>query len=554
MFFRERSNLKRLRHIVYVFLKYGFSPLIERLHLYRVVSIARRLRLKREAEELSLPERLRLAFEELGPTFIKLGQLLSARPDILSDEYIQELRKLLDEVPPERPEEIVKEIETDLGTPRKRIFKSFDKEPVAAASIAQVHFAVLHDGREVAVKVQRPGIRETIERDIEILYYIAKLLERYIPETRLFNPRGLVDEFSRMVSREMDFLYEASSMERMAVEARDEKDLIIPKVIREYTTRRVLTMERLRGIKVDDVEGLRASGIDPRRVAKRLAEIYMKQILTYGFFHADPHPGNIFVTEDGCIGLCDFGIMGRLSERIKEGLADLMIGVVNMDYDGVVRVQVNLGVVSEDVDIEELKEDMRDLLAPYHGRPLKEINPVEVFSQIIRIGVKYGIRLPKELMLLDKTFLVLDSLLRRLAPELVLLEIAQPFAAEIARKRKSPGKAIEDLLHETQALQTYLRDYPGQIHRLLKKMIEDRFTIDFIHKGLESLIDEVDRSSNRLTFGIIVSSLIIGSTLIILSGVGPKAYGVSILGIVTFALGALLGLALTILILRSGKY
>lgn len=554
MFFRERDNIKRLREIVYVFLKYGFSPLVERLHLYRLVSIGRRLRLRKEAEELSLPERLRLAFEELGPTFIKLGQLLSTRPDVLPEEYIQELRKLLDKVPPERSEDIVKEIEEELGVPVGSVFKSFNRKPVAAASIAQVHLATLHDGREVAVKVQRPKIRKTIERDIRILYYIARLLERYIPETQLFNPTGIVDEFSRMISREMDFLYEASSMERMAVETKGEEDLIIPEVIREYTTKRVLTMERLYGIRVDDVDRLVMAGIDPRDVARRLAEIYMKQIFLYGFFHADPHPGNIFITKDGRIGLCDFGIMGRLNERLKLGLADLMIAVVNTDYDAVAELQITLGVIKEEVDIEELKEDMRDLLVPYHGRPLKEINPAEVFSQIIGIGIKYGIRLPKELMLLDKTFLVLDALLRRLAPDLVLLEIARPFALRIIKERRAPKKALSDLLKETQSLQTYVREYPDQIHRLLKKMVEDRFTIDFTHRGLENLIGEMDRSSNRLTFGIIVSSLIIGSALIILSGVGPKVYGISVFGVIIFALGAILGFALTILILKSGKY
>ncbi len=553
MFFRERGNVKRLREIVYVFLKYGFTPLIERLHLYRVVSIARRLRLRKEAEELSLPERLRLAFEELGPTFIKLGQLLSARPDILPDEYIQELRKLLDEVPPVRPEEIVKAVETELELPIGAVFKRFERRPVAAASIAQVHLAVLHDGREVAVKIQRPGIKETIEKDIAILRYIARLIDRYIPESRLFNPTGIVDEFARMVAREMDFLLEASSMERMSSLV-EEEDIIIPEVVREYTTKKVLTMERLRGMKVDHVEGLMEAGIDPGDVARRLAEFYLKQILIYGFFHADPHPGNIFVREDGKIGLCDFGIMGRLSGRLKEGLADLMIAVINMDYEAIPNLQIALGVVKEEVDVEELKEDMRDLLAPYHGRPLREINPAEVFSQIIRIGIKYGIRLPKEFMLLDKTFLVLDSLLRTLDPEIVLLEIAKPFAIGIIRERKRPEKALSEFLQETQTLQAYMREYPSQIHRLLKKMVEDRFTVDFTHRGLENFIGEMDRSSNRLTFGLIVSSLIVGSALIILSGEGPKIYGFSALGIITFGLGALLGFLLTILILRSGKY
>lgn len=555
--YSRNISIKRLRDIVLVFVKYGFYPLVERIHLYRVVSIFKRLRLTKRAkekEELSLSQRLRLTFEELGPTFIKFGQLLSSRPDIMPEDYTKELSRLLDEVPPVDFEEIAEEIEDELKLPIDKIFLKFDKKPIAAASIAQVYTATLYDGKEVAVKVQRPGIKDVIEKDINILYYIAHLLERYLPESQLFNPKGIVDEFSRSISREMDFLYEASSIERIASQFRGEEAVLVPKVIREYTTRKVITMERIKGIRIDDIESLIREDIDPREIARKVADIYLRQVLIHGFFHADPHPGNIFVLPNGRIGLCDFGITGRLDERLKEALASLLIALVNMDYDAMVKLYIELGVVKEDVNIDEFREDMRDLIMPYHGRSLKEINPLEVFGEIIKVGIKYKIRLPRAFILLNKTFILLDSLLRRIAPDFILLEVAQPFALEIIKRRTSPERVLKDIVSHTQEIQGYLKDYPTQIHRLLQKMVEDKFTVDFMHKGLDHLIEEMDRSSNRLTFGIIVSALIIGSSFIMLSGVGPKFLGFSVLGIVGFGIGALLGFGLALLILRSGKF
>ncbi len=554
---RYSIHIRRLKDIVIVFLKYGFYPLIKRIHLHRVISLLYILRFKKgvkEGERLSYPERLRLAFEELGPTFIKLGQLLSSRPDILSDEYIDELTKLLDEVPPEDFADIKNVIERELNAPIRDVFYSFEETPVAAASIAQVHLATLYDGREVAVKVQRPGIRDIIRDDIGIFYYIANLMERHYPESRIFNPKGVIDEFSRVVNREMDFLFEASSMERMAKELRTEKGVLVPPVIREFTTRRVLTMGRLKGIRIDDVDGLVEQGIDPGEIARRVATLYLKQVFVTGFFHGDPHPGNIFVSNDGTIGLCDFGIMGSLDDRLREALANLLVAVVNMDYESIVKIHVDIGVVGEDVDIMELREDIRDLLVPYHGRSLREINPVEVFAGIVRVGIKNNVRLPRSLMLLDRTLLILDSLLRRLDPEFVLLDIAEPFAMEIIKKQKGPERILKDIADETYAIQGYIRDYPSQIHRLFKKMLDDKFTVDFMHKGLDHLIGEMDRSSNRLTFGIIVAALIVGSSFIMLVGEGPKVFGLSLLGVVGFGIGSLLGFILVILILRSGKY
>ncbi len=551
------GNIKRLRDIVLVFVRYGFYPLIKRIHLHRVVSVIRLLRFSRKArerEELALPQRLRLVFEELGPTFIKLGQLLSARPDVLPEEYIEELKKLLDEVPPVSFEEISRQVESEFNSSIEEVFLKFDKTPVAAASIAQVHFAVLYDGSEVAVKVQRPGIKDVIEKDISILYHIARLLEKYVPESRLFNPKGIINEFSRTVSREMDFLHEASNIETMSKDLEGKKDIVIPCVIREYTTKRVLTMERLKGIRIDDTDGLKENNINSCEVAKKLASAYLQQILINGFFHADPHPGNIFVLPDARIGLCDFGIMGRLDDKLKESLANMLIAIVNTDYDAIVKLHIELGLVGEDVDITELREDIRDLMAPYYGLSLREINPVEVFADIVKVGLKNKVRLPRAFLLLDKTMLILDSLLRNLDPDFLILDIARPFAIKIIKKKKSPEHLLSDFSEKAYEIQGYIKDYPAQFHRLLKKMLEDKFTVDFMHKGLDNFIGEIDRSSNRLTFGIIVAALIVGSSFIMLSGQGDRLFGFSTLGVIGFFVSSVLGLCLAFVILRSGKF
>ncbi|MEK7851466.1 MAG: AarF/UbiB family protein, partial [Deltaproteobacteria bacterium] len=317
------KNIQRMRHIVAVFIKHGLYSVVERMNLHRIVPFTRRFRKKGIEEELTLPERIRLAFEELGPTFIKLGQLLSTRLDILPEDYIEEFRKFQDEVPSFPFEKAVSQIERELKAPISQLFQKIEEVPVAAASIAQVHRAVLLDGREAVVKVQRPGIEKTLDTDIGIMYTIANLLLRYFPELSILDPVAIVDEFSRTIKREMDFTLEASNTVKFREMFKEDPNVYIPEVHWEYTSKRVLTMERIKGIKVDNVEKLKEKDIDPAGVAHIIGETFLRVVMEEGFFHGDFHAGNIFVLGPERIALVDFGITGRVVRELRESLATI---------------------------------------------------------------------------------------------------------------------------------------------------------------------------------------------------------------------------------------
>ena len=400
------KGIKRLRTIVFVFVKYGFQPFVERLHLTGLLTLTQRLMLRKPVQGLSDAQRLRLAIEELGPSFIKVGQLLSTRPDVLPEEFIIELLKLQDEVQPIPYASMVKVIEDEFKRPVRELFERIDERPIAAASIAQVHRAVLSTGAEVAVKVQRPDIEGVIETDISILKYLARLISRHMPESRLYDPKGMVEEFSRVIKRELDFTLEASYMEKFKDALKDDPRVKIPKVYWEMTGKRILTMEGITGIKVDNVERLRAEGINTRNVAYMIADVFFKQVFELGLFHGDLHSGNIFVISEDRFALVDFGIVGRIDKRMKRHLADILIGFATGDFESLAKVYTEMGILPENIDRPAFEQEYYDAMQNYFGRPLKHV----------RMGaVDYKARGPlrirlQRLMLFDKCLIELEGL------------------------------------------------------------------------------------------------------------------------------------------------
>lgn len=549
------KNIQRMRHIVAVLIKHGFYSVVERMNLHRIVPLSKRLRKKAAEEaELSLPERIRLAFEELGPTFIKLGQLLSTRPDILPEEYIEEFRKFQDKVPPFPFEKAVQQIERELKLPIGQIFQKFEERPIAAASIAQVHRAVLIDGREVVVKIQRPGIEATLDTDINIMYTLANLLVKYFPELALLNPVAIVDEFSRVIRKEMDFTLEASNTLKFKAIFKEDPHVYVPDVFWDYTSRRVLTLERIHGIKVDNVEKLRSKGIDPAKIAHVIGEAFLRMVMVEGVFHGDFHAGNIFVLGPEKIALVDFGITGRVGKELKESLATIFVGFATQDYDGLVDEYARMGVLPEGIDLYEFKRDYRDLMEAYFAKPFEKSSLGELLMGYIRVSFRYRIRHPREMLLLNKCIIEIEGIGRLLDPKADLLTEAQPYAKEFIKDRYRPGKILGDAVDSIKEVNDLARVLPSQIRQILKKMVNDKFTIDFVHVGLENFINEIDRSSNRLSFAVIISALIIGSSMIMQSGVGPMFMGFPVLGVVGFVFAGILGLGLAVVILRSGRF
>ncbi len=552
------KNIKRLRDIVSVMTRHGFRPLLDMLHLTRALSLRDRFvhRLPPPGtKDLGLAVRARQALEELGPTFIKFGQILSTRQDIVPHEFVIEFLKLQDSVPPIPFADVVKVVEDEFRRPVSELFSSIDETPVAAASIAQVHRAVTSDGKEVVIKVQRPGIEETVENDISILAYIAKLAVRYIPESRNYDPMGMVDEFSHVIRREMDFTLEASYTSRFKENFEDDERVYIPGVFWELTGRRVLTMERVSGIKIDNVEQMRSEGIDTRKVAHLVADVFFKQVFDYGLFHGDLHSGNIFVMGPGKLALVDFGIVGRIDDHMKQHLADILISFVSEDFEGMTRVYQRMGILPEDIDRASFEREYYDIMLRYFGRPFKHVKMGELMLDYIRIAAKHDIRFPRELLLFDKCIIELEGLARLLFPEADIIKESEPYASRLYTDRLNPARMAREAAGAAAEYADILKRFPEQADEAMKKLIEDRLSISFVHKGLEDFIGEVDRSSNRLTFGVIMAALVIGSSMVIASGEkAPTVFGFPLLGVIGFVVASVLGLWIAIQIIRSGKF
>ncbi len=554
---RTYQNIQRLKDIANVLIKHGFGSLVDQLNLQRYISLGKRMipfkKYELEREVHTVPERLRLAFEELGPTFIKMGQVLSSRPDLVPQDFAEEFRKLQDAVPPFPASEAKRHIEEELHAPLDKIFSSFDDIPSAAASIAQVHNAVLVTGEMVIVKVQRPGLREKLSSDISILFYLAGLIERYLPHGKLYNPAGIVEEFSKTIKRELNFNLEGSNAAKFRENFEGDGTVYIPKVYWEHTTNDILTMERIEGIPIHEIKRIEEAGHDKKLIAKNGANAFLRQILEFGLFHADPHPGNFLIMQDGRIGIVDFGIVGRADDDVMESLANTFLSIIDLDYDRLISEYIRLGLLTEDIDIKSFKSDLRDLIEPYYSKTLKQIQAGKVLSEMLQLAIQYKARVPNDLILLGKTLITIEGLARALDPDIMIIEDAKPFANELIKKRMNPAYQITKAYRTLGNLNDILKEIPGQVGNILRKIIKDRLKIEFVHSGLDRLIRDMDKSSNRLSFSLIISAIVVGSSIIMLSGKGPLLFGFPMLGVIGYLVAGLLGLWLAISILRSGR-
>ena len=507
----------------------------------------------REISRHTVPERLRVAFEELGPTFVKFGQLLSTRPDLVPANFSAEFHKLQDNVPPFPLSQVREVVEEELGAPLSVSFPMFDEIPRAAASIAQVHYATLRSGEEVAVKIQRPGIQELLETDIDLLFHLAELLERHVAEGETINAVGIVEEFSRTVHRELDFNLEANHARKFRENFAGDPRILIPKVYWQFTTRRLLTLQRVEGISIDQLEVLREAGCDLKEISQNLLRVFFKMVLEDGFFYADPHPGNFVVQSDNRIGVVDFGQVGYLDEDLIERLAIIFLALYQRDYKKLAQSYLELVKASERTDQQLFQNDLRDLLDPQYGRPLKEVRIGSMINGSFQVALRHHIRLPNELVLLGKAMIGVEGLARRLDEDLVIVETVKPFATRIIDRRLDPRRRIKHTYRDILELGMLGKQLPGQLSQALKKMIGDDMKIEFRHSRLENLIREIDKSSNRIAFSLIISALIVGSSLIVLSARAPLLFGFPVLGLIGFLLAGLLGLGVVFSILRSGK-
>ncbi len=553
-------SAKRLQEIINVFIKHGFGQIIDQIHLGRFITLKKRLRSFGTWTYYKVPtvaERLRIAFEELGPTFIKLGQLLSSRPDLVSMSYAKEFKKLQDRVPTFPIEQVYQTIEEELGMPVAKIFQDFNPEPIGSASIAQVHNAILMNGTKVIVKVRRPGIEEQIMLDLNILQGLAKLIEKYVPESKLFDPVGIVDEFAKSITKELDFRREARNALIFRENFKDYKKVYIPYVFNEFTTKKILVMEKVEGVRIDDINSIKEKGLDIEGILNIVIDMYFKQIFDHGFFHGDPHPGNILVTDDARVALVDFGITGKIDEEFKESYANIAIAIINQNIDKLITEYLKLGIITDDIDREklekELKDDIEDILYPIYAYRIEEIQISELIESIMKVALKHRLRFLPELLLIDKVLIMLEGLTKELCPDKSIIELIKPYAREIISKRIHPDFYLNKTFKIIRELRDAVENIPFQIKKLLKKAVKDEITVRMYHVNLPEFIKDIDRASNKISFSLIVSAMILSSSIMHASQVKPLIYGVSLFGLIIGVVAFFLGLWLLISIIRSGK-
>jgi ubiquinone biosynthesis protein len=543
----RRQTVGRLREIAQVATRHGFGFVFERRALRRSAVI----------DDQNLPalgRHLREMLDELGPSFVKFGQLLSTRPDIVPAEILVELRQLQDAVTPFPYADVERMIEEDLRAPIHKLFTSFDPIPVAAASIGQVHLAELPSRRLVAVKVQRPGAARQIERDLALLYQVARIVKRRVDRLDFIDPVAVVDEFARSIRRELDYRIEARTAEIFRENFASDPRVVIPKVYGTYSSGRVLTLERLEGMQLADLD-LDATPMDERRrLAILIAETWLEMIFRHGHFHGDPHPANIFVLGEGRLGLVDFGMTGALTDGDMRRLTRLLLDAVNENVDALPRRLYELGVRFNREQEEELRIELREVYYRYYGSSMGQIDPLQVIREAFILVSRMHLRLPTRFALLDKALATLGGVGTEIYPDFNVFEVAEPYAAELVQKRYSPRRLAERGWEEAESYSRLLMELPYQVHDTLEQFRDGEVEVQFRHKGLDQLTSHADVVMNRLVIAIVMAATIVASSLIGISADGGwHIFGLHVLALAGFLVASALGFVLVASIVRSGR-
>jgi ubiquinone biosynthesis protein len=541
----------RLSEIAQVAAKHGFGYALRRNRLGDLVPGGDGAR---EATASDRGRRLREMLDELGPTFVKFGQLLSTRSDVVPPDIVAELRGLQDAVSPLPFDDVRGVLEEELDLTVEQAFLELDPTPIASASIGQVHRAVLPDGQEVAVKVQRPAAARQIEADLGLLYQAARLLKERVKALEFMDPQEIVDEFARSIRLELDFRHEARNAEIFRRNFERDERVVVPRVIRRYSTGRVLTLEFLRGTKVSDLDLEPMQPDERREVAYRLADAWMTMVFRHGFFHSDPHPANIFVLDGGVIGLVDFGQAGKLTDDDMAKLTRLFVAAATENVDAIPRHLRELGV-RYDLDRElELRAELRTLFDRYYGARLSDIDPIQVIREAFALIYSLNLKLPSRFVMLDKAIATLASVGQEVYPEFNVFEVARPYAKGLLADRFQPRAIAQRTRAEAFALGSVARELPHQVSDVLERLRDGTFQVRIENPGIDQLDEHLDQASNRLAVALVVVGGLLGSAIIgVFAEEGPHALGLNLLALVGFLISGVFGIWLVWGILRHGR-
>lgn len=531
----EGNSINRFKEILKVFTNYGLGYLLG----------------KKEDKIKNSPANLRKAFEELGPTFIKIGQILSTRPELVHEEYIVELSKLQDNVPAESFEKMAAVFYNEFSKEIEDEFLFIDKNPIASASVAQAYRGILKSGDDVVIKIQRPNIKEKMEIDFDILLNLSEKFSKIFKDS-VVNPKEILLEIKLSTEKELNFTFEAKNIEKFKSLNKDIPCIYAPYIIKEYTGNKVLTLESIDGFKVNDKETIKILGYDKGDIAKKLIISYFKQVLKDGFFHGDPHPGNILI-RDGQICFIDFGIVGELSDEKQRELNNAIVAVANEDIDKLTDFVMNIGIKNGKVDREILYKDMEYIFRNYYTTSLKNIRISVLFQELSAIAKRNNLRLASDFTMLIRTMVIVEGLVTELSPELNIISLVIPYVKDYYKEYFLSQFDINDYLLKSYKLTRDILNMPSKIVNLSDTLIKGRGKVNIVLYDKEKYIDVLNKMVNRLAFALVIAGMVVASSLIINSNPEPKIYGISLIGMVGYFISAILALWLLISIIRSGS-